>query len=1102
MRAVDLYTYLVENIPESQDDVQVFANCAFRTSYLFTALPLRLFVELCGGIEGLSALLPYIRDGDGDSVEDDEVDIDGVNARLAAPVRALPTRLHELLQDRIQKTRPHIRQLLYALETLQLIKPIRNAKDAMALASPPAAEDAFSRVLIDNPKSLHYGYQLVGRARLLNREGYLKAQSLFSSERMGTVDLTTNYLNDETYDMFDPLERFRYISNLEVTTRDICADLAAEHPLYGIGIPSHWKRPVKLVGSQMRSLDQHVDAAAETTPLTDVERLREAAAQAGVTPEEARRYYQHVYASMRKAAAKRVNDRERLTRVRKKVREAANRQFYAIQASGKAPEAVRRLNFSEAESRQIIIWNVVLRYHAQEHKHMFALSRFMANMFPTRFHAKSPADALRCHWERMRKQPESRAMIDKMYAVWKYVLRDAVAAGSLVDDPDIEQFDAKSAVLYFDGLLQRKTLNDLVVKYARGIAEDAERGQTQAPAVFGRTSTRNNPARRKVKRTHKQPTGRLPATMRGQEHRYAIEELHPRARDVTHCEFAEDTYRDSLVSHKRRDHAYSTVLTTHRAYGASVDYSCPITTMLANEADGPASEVLRESPLPFYVEPIGRVSTLARRLNAPALAERLARLVDGANIEDQAQCLGEGGYSVGQRYAESVCMQAQVLNLTLTPEREYNVDEGSQLLAQNKDAATRACNSLTRILAISRLRPMAASVGLDSSQKQTSTVVVHETTGATRTNVREAGAGLGVVGEEAGYSGRSDDTATKNGTAENGTAAQRTDAPEERMVPGRGYAASERLYTAISTTLPDELWDTDLSSTVTSLDRHLNAVELRYACSLLASGKLWVRPQYTQLRDHQLHAMSGFKRFEVQDAIEFGLNVVAIQPPDAPMELDKELPAPNELVDRIVLGTVDAVGPLGASELELSALYQKLAGTSAAQGVFSTLPVDARSALFSAQQVLQSLCRLAALRRVFVVGSGDCRYVSATVYHKHWAVSLNGVERAPRLGLNTSGSVNVAVTGGVLASVLGRVFDNPGISQAALIRRYFAPFVSKFEVLQYLDMLVELGVVRAESVDEDVDAHVPHRATYYHLTPEFYGRLPQVASAMATAPNF
>ncbi|KAJ2299425.1 hypothetical protein IWW55_004187, partial [Coemansia sp. RSA 2706] len=355
---------------------------------------------------------------------------------------------------------------------------------------------------------------------------------------------------------------------------------------------------------------------------------------------------------------------------------------------------------------------------------------------------------------------------------------------------------------------------------------------------------------------------------------------------------------------------------------------------------------------------------------------------------------------------------------------------------------------------------------------------------------------------EAGYSGRSDDTATKNGTAENGAAVQRTDAPEERMVPGRGYAASERLYTAISTTLPDELWDTDLSSTVTSLDRHLNAVELRYACSLLASGKLWVRPQYTQLRDHQLHAMSGFKRFEVQDAIEFGLNVVAIQPPDAPMELDKELPAPNELVDRIVLGTVDAVGPLGASELELSALYQKLAGTSAAQGVFSTLPVDARSALFSAQQVLQSLCRLAALRRVFVVGSGDCRYVSATVYHKHWAVSLNGVERAPRLGLNTSGSVNVAVTGGVLASVLGRVFDNPGISQAALIRRYFAPFVSKFEVLQYLDMLVELGVVRAESVDEDVDAHVPHRATYYHLTPEFYGRLPQVASAMATAPNF
>ncbi|KAJ2186878.1 hypothetical protein EV181_003068, partial [Coemansia sp. RSA 532] len=236
-RVVDLYTYLVEAV-HNVDSINVFANNAFRSAILFEVLPLRLFVDFCGGIACLPMLLPYIRDGQVavDSDNEDTVGtsstIDEINQRLAAPVADIPDELRKAVLARTTRTRGHIQQLLFALQVLQLIRPVRTAQDIVSLPPPPSAEEAFKRVEVKNPKTLFYGYQLISHVRQLSRHGYSQLITAFEN-RLVVADLTTSYLTEEVYDMGDPKGRFQYFSDLEASAREEGTNMTYEHPLYG-----------------------------------------------------------------------------------------------------------------------------------------------------------------------------------------------------------------------------------------------------------------------------------------------------------------------------------------------------------------------------------------------------------------------------------------------------------------------------------------------------------------------------------------------------------------------------------------------------------------------------------------------------------------------------------------------------------------------------------------------------------------------------------------------------------------------------------------------------------------------------------------------------
>ncbi|KAJ2498545.1 hypothetical protein GGH96_004211 [Coemansia sp. RSA 1972] len=1107
-RAVDLYSYLVEAV-HNVDNTNVFANCAFRSAILFEVLPLRLFVDFCGGIACLPMLLPYIRDGQVavDSDNEDAVGtslIEDINRRLAAPVGDLPDKLRKAALTQTTKTRQHIQQLLFALQVLQLIQPVRSAKDIVALPPPTSAEQAFKRVEIKNPKTLFYGYQLISHVRQLSRHGYSQLINAFENKQV-VVDLTTSYLTEDVYDMMNPNDRFQYFSDLEASARREGSNMTYEHPLYGVGIAAHWRRPVMLLTSQTRILDTFVDADTQTTPLDDVERLCEAAAQAGATPEEARRYYQHVYARLLHIANKRTLDRERHARMREKVnaaKDAAFRRQQALSASGQPAEGprVRRMPFSNAETQMVIICFAILRLHACTHGHPFLLGQSVLKLFPTRTHHSKPTEALRHHWFRMQKHPTYAALIAGLNAVCKYVLRDAVQKGVLVDDPDFDNFDVCAAARYFDSLLQQTSVKELELKYADVIAQENEDRQNQQREISAQ-DTVSQPRQRAVQtasqsRSRKKRTWRLPATMADQGSRYVVEDLRSRAQD-TGCEFGEDVYRDGMVHRSRRSQMYATMLTTHSGFRSIADYSNPVTTMIRVEPDHAnvdtevrVDAVTRASDHPFYTENMPRLSCV-RTLSSNALIGHIRALlstnvpVTSDSSDAAIACVGESGVHAGKHIAESTCMQALIMNLVLTPQREYDVDVGHALLSIKQEVAAKAFTMMTRTMTISRLRRMESTVGMDDQGEQgTSTVVVHETTGSMRTDVREAGFATS-TNEEPETNGKAKPT-------------------DNRMVPGRGYAASDKFLNAIACTLPEGFLDTNLPDSYHSLDQHMDAAELLRVCSLIGEGKLWVRPQYTSVAGKRADAALGFRRHDNVDMINFGLNVVASTLPAMPMNVERsdaayvELSSDmRELALRVVLEVIDVLGPLGASILELTTLVSKLPAY--APQVFATHP-ELYSALCSPHTVRTLVLDLVATQQAFVVGSNDRRYVSSPIYYAHWTLQLNDSVFGPRLGQNLSGSTNTTLTLGILTSVLGRIFHNPGISQASLVRRYFAPYVSKYEVLHYLDVLVEMGVVR-EEVDEDVeargfgDAPYPLMVTYYRLASGYRHLLPGIGGA-------
>ncbi|KAJ2081282.1 hypothetical protein H4R24_002459 [Coemansia sp. RSA 988] len=1191
-RMADLLSYLVDNLPQSVDGKFVYQNCVFRSSFIFSRLPLELYIELCGGIISLPILLPYIKDGAFPVDDGEDLDMDGnhqqgqftieeVNRRLATPIDQLPESLCKRLNGSLSKARMRIQPLLLGLQALQLIRPIHSANDIMCMPEPPDARDAFHNSCVENPRLLSFGYQLMGKARLLNASGYSTLLNAWEQNAQGSIDLSGHYLNNEVYELLTPMGLFKYLSDLEMSARELVTELPSGHPLCGIGNTRHWRRPVILRASQTEILDKFVDEVKNETPLGDMDRLKEASLMAETTLEEARRYFQHSHVRLLRAASKRASNKRRFERIQTKVKEARaalakkRAAMHTAREESKKNRRKRRA-WSEEDSRKVIIYYAVMVLHARQHGHPFLL-RNIVGVFPSRQHNENPSEAVRQRQSKIREDPRTKAMSSAMNTVWKYILRDAVIKGELSDEPDIDLFDPKPQVDYFVNLLKETSLDKLVEKYADELA--LERESNYLTGVTGASDLhRSYPSGSRHDSNRNLVLGaafcasrnRLPATMKGIEDQFSINYIHPRNRGPLSRPFDEDSYNAGLLSTRiQRPYAYGTMLTTHSKYRCMLDYSSPITTKLSMpsgdsmQVEGESSEILRDSEIVTgdvgalpYTDMMSTMWPLARNFDATVLAEKIEALtLDEGSMETVAassegggendptcertvQCSSDFDYNNAKNYAELASLQAVIMNLTLTPQQEYSVKTGHQLLSLKEDASTKAHEMLYRHMSLTRLQGMASSIGLgtvsgydkddsDATQAQEytrhdqamqppnsevgNTVLVHETTGTTRMDAKE-GSAVGTQHVEAAVDG---DGSASTPNTRDGTSV-------ERRVPGRGFSASEKFLGTIFTLLPDGFLHPDLSKVhrYGELNEYLEPSEFGYMCSLIGESRLWLRPSYDTVKDNPIHGLAGFRRSEDLCIVEFAVNVVVDQgsgPTDndrgtltgSAIHMDEMAVTSVGLSDkslaaamRLVLGIVSAMGPLGASAYELAKLSAALSKGSTEES-FSKLSQDVQLVLQSDKRVGVLLSLLAQQKKVYMVGSNDVRFVSAAMYHKHWALSLDDSDIVfePRLGQNLSGSTNRTFTWGMLTSLLGHIVSNPGISQATIIRRYYAPHISKFEVLHYLDALLNLAIIYTE-IDVETDLTLsgppyPLESTYYYMSPGYYQKLACISQSPA-----
>ncbi|KAJ2854366.1 hypothetical protein GGI22_004519 [Coemansia erecta] len=217
-----------------------------------------------------------------------------------------------------------------------------------------------------------------------------------------------------------------------------------------------------------------------------------------------------------------------------------------------------------------------------------------------------------------------------------------------------------------------------------------------------------------------------------------------------------------------------------------------------------------------------------------------------------------------------------------------------------------------------------------------------------------------------------------------------------------------------------------------------------------------------------------------------------------------------ELVSSVVTETVRQMGKLGASHYELAALFAILLRDKSSSKAMALLPECVQSVLGSREKLCALLRMLAIDKKLFVVGSGDIRYVASDEY-KYWSVELDepgNMIFVPHIGQSFNGSTITKYTLGMMTSITGHIFDNPGISQATLMRRHYAPFVPKAEVVHYLDKLIELGIVNAETVDignaapsadtaNRLHPGDPSAITFYSMADGYSSRISELSSCFA-----
>ncbi|KAJ2803577.1 hypothetical protein H4S07_004426, partial [Coemansia furcata] len=777
-RAKNLYDYLANNLADNVDNNYAYENYAFRSSFLFYRLPLELFLQISGGISYFQELLPFIRNGsctqvDGGTDGSAEVEVDdtpsteassleNINLRLATPVNMLPPAVCMMIEKKVVKARLHIQSLIYALYILQLLRPVDTAKDIVSMPPPPDAKDVFSSVPVTSPKILGFGYQLVGKARLLRKEGYDLALDAYNGMVKHRLDLTTCYLDDNVYDMLDKDGQFKYWSDLHATASIEAKHMTSKHLLYGIGLAYYWVLDVSLDGRQTKLLHSYVDEAEFTTPLDDPDLLTEAAKRAGTTLEEARRYYLHQHSNMVKQSARTKTYQDNRARyVKNRVEKAkvleTERRKAAEENGEVAGEAGNvkksRLRWSDKDSTMVSVCYAVMKHHAKSHNHMFVLLN-VGGFFPVRNQNMDPSDNARHHWQNMQHKATSRLRCDKICTLWKYVFRDAIERGDLEDSEDLNSFDTRKAVDYYCNLLRGDKLDDLLSHYADDLAKDNVVFEAAEPSP-------SNPARPKTTTKKPKPVvvddehdesdesdasdqseagaiivHRLPATLQGKTASYKVKAAsRTRAAGPRGFEFTEDVLRENLSVRHREQHAASVIVTTHRGWECATDHHNPSTISLSirpNGLDANRMDVDGETPMPAwkdetvvvtqgtgymsYKDTMGRRGHVKRKFDGNALVNRISELTLNDNIDpesDHTLKIDVGDHERPQLYAELAALQAMVVNLAITPADEYDVETGHKLLEAKRSAASEAYRLAKTNNSLVRLTSMAASSGLN-----------------------------------------------------------------------------------------------------------------------------------------------------------------------------------------------------------------------------------------------------------------------------------------------------------------------------------------------------------------------------------------------------
>ncbi|KAI8325392.1 hypothetical protein GQ54DRAFT_337323 [Martensiomyces pterosporus] len=869
VRIMRLYEFLVETLPHAVDMQRVYQNYCFRPSYFFYEMPLCLYLELCGGITHFPAVRRYIRYGvsssklhlfDDNNTRSDQSDLSGsddsegkssagkrwrpgtleeMNARLATPISKLPETLFDAFRKYFGKSRMHFQPLIYAMVALQLLRPISTVKELMSTPPPGDAKDIFASAPSESPRCLSLGYQLIGRTRILGAEGVMNATADCKQGPNEGADLTTSYYDDEVYDMLDSGGRFKYWGNLELTGKETGKGLPISHTLYGIDKFHYWRVHVTLTTRQMEVLNTFTNRSTYATPLGKHDILLNAAAQAGVTPTDARSYFQHVRANWES------RDRKRTKANAKRLKSLEARKLEAKNARDMADTRLKkrksRVQWNEDESILVAIAYVVLRHHARSHEHVFTIKP-IGNLFPKRAHTRKPIDAVRHHWIVMQQHPHYKALAAGLDAVWKHVFADAMEKGLLEDDEDIDRFDLCKAAFYLRDLLQDTPVEALLDRYAQEISEDRNRVVDVKTLREGLRKKR--PVRKpkggagRLRSTRKSKGGsqtnagdadarskqpsRLPATMEEFLDRYIVEagDARPKIRDVG-GDFPEDIFKEGMASRAQQKNALNAMITTHQDWKCMSDYSSPVATFLATRAASQQPEhspdgmdvdssqekpkvkrelIASDAPAIAYTEAIGSLHPIERTLDADRMVERInAVSQNSSSIDDGQDGLLKGDenqdattghasdINMAKIYVAVASLQPMITNLILTPEDEYDVETGHKLLHHDADMSSRAITFLNRYLVINKLKSLAVSVGLrnhEEPEAQNQQGLDVAEAGAAEAGVPEAGTAEAVPDEV----GKSDEP---------------TEEPEQRMpsaLPPQGSESTVVVYETTGTT--------------------------------------------------------------------------------------------------------------------------------------------------------------------------------------------------------------------------------------------------------------------------------------------------------------